>query len=70
VSAEAVGSAQFADLNKLHQPGEDVGNCIVQAPEVGVSQLLAEFEDTVEVQYCQNWCQNLQSMGVVMPQAQ
>lgn len=70
VPAEAVGSVQSVDLSKLYQLGEDVGNCIVQAPEVGVSQLLAEFGGTVEVQHRLNWCQTLQSMGVEVPQRQ
>jgi hypothetical protein len=68
VSAEAVESAPFVDLNTLHQMEEGVGNCTVPAPGVGGSRLFAEIGGTAQVQHRQNWDQNLQSMGVEVPQ--
>jgi hypothetical protein len=69
VAAEAVESVLFVDSNTLHQTGEDVGSCTAPVPgRVGVSQLLAELGGTLEVQHRRNWGQNLQSMGVEVPQ--
>ena len=54
VVAVVVGSGQFVDSNILHWLGEDVGNCTVLAPAVGLSRPLAESKSTVWVQHRRN----------------